>query len=483
VGKLLTIIERHGNAMTRDQLDALVMDYLNARLEEVEHRLAMDEWRQPAPEDLGWQGLADDLLAEETEKLTEALAENDLRATLGEASELLPGAEEEQRRVLARRLLEARMEATEAERRALRGEPLGPLYRRVRGTDAAPKTPEGKPLGDVVRAYIATHRQLGKWSPNTDKSVSGILGVLVALLGEDRRIGTISKADMQELQRAIGDMPSHAVRRYPGLTPLQVLEKARAENTATPGSAPLLSVKSRNIYLLWTRTLWKWAVKHDLATANPTVVLTDWNDDRDVREQRDRFTTEQVRALLAHTEPDREKAPPLYWIPRVMLLAGARLEEVAKLRPKDIREHEGVLVFDLNQEAGRLKNAKSVRLIPVHPELVKLGILKLRDQVAGSGAEVNLWGESKAASGRWGTKLSKRLNARLDQAGVKGSALVMESARNTFAARLAEAGTEERLIAELLGHADQRGGTSMTRRYIGKARLEVLRDAVVKLSL
>lgn len=92
-------------------------------------------------------------------------------------------------------------------------------------------------------------------------------------------------------------------------------------------------------------------------------------------------------------------------------------------------------------------------------------------------------GESKAASGRWGTKLSKRLNARLDQAGVKGSALVMESARNTIAARLAEAGTEERLIAELLGHADQRGGTSMTRRYIGKARLEVLRDAVVKLSL
>lgn len=344
VGKLLTVIERHGHTMDREQLDALVSEYLNARLEEVEHRLAMDEWRQPAPQDMEWQDIADDHLSEEQQELEGALADNDTSRTRADADKLLPSdAGEEERRILARRLLEARVAAVHAERQALRGQPLGPLYTRHRAPAAHPKSTSGKPLGDVARSYIATHRQLKKWSANTDKSVTGILAVVVSLLGEERPIGSITKADMQELQQAIGDMPAHAVRRFPGLTPPEVVRKAREANGKKPDSVPLLSVKSRNIYLLWVRTLWKWAVKHDLATANPTVVLTDWNDDRDVREQRDRFTAEQVRAILAQTEGDRDTSPGLYWVPRVMLLSGMRLEEAAKLRPKDVREHEGVL--------------------------------------------------------------------------------------------------------------------------------------------
>ncbi len=43
--------------------------------------------------------------------------------------------------------------------------------------------------------------------------------------------------------------------RGSGLSPAEAVAKAREQAAARPGSVGLLSVKSRNIYLLWVRTL------------------------------------------------------------------------------------------------------------------------------------------------------------------------------------------------------------------------------------
>ena len=51
--------------------------------------------------------------------------------------------------------------------------------------------------------------------------------------------------------------------------------------------------------------------------------------------------------------------------------------EIQQLRFKDIRQVEGYWVFDINKadKGNRLKNRPSIRLLPIHSQLIDLGFL------------------------------------------------------------------------------------------------------------
>lgn len=163
-----------------------------------------------------------------------------------------------------------------------------------------------------------------------------------------------------------------------------------------------------------------------------------------------------------------------------MLASGLRLEEAAKLRPCDIREEQGVFVFDVNTDAGLLKTASSARLVPIHSALLPSLQALAATQ---SDPKANLWGLKQDRGGRWSESLSKRLNTRIDAAGIQERGLVTESLRNTFAFKLRAEGVPLSDIAELLGHSSSRGGHAMTARYAGRAELEKLQQAAERLPL
>jgi site-specific recombinase XerD len=238
-----------------------------------------------------------------------------------------------------------------------------------------------------------------------------------------------------------------------------------------------------NIYLTWARSLWKWAVRFDHVTDNPTVVLSEFNEDDD-RDQRERFTDEQITALLRQVEPERVTAPAHWWIPRVMLMSGLRLEEAAKLRPCDLIQVEGVHCFDINSQAGRLKGKSSARVVPIHSAM-RPNLSQWATEVStSSGPQANLWRLTADKTGRWSEQLSKRLNARLDSAGIDSPGIVMESARNTFGAKLHAAGVSLYTISELYGHSSKADARlAMTKRYVGREQLQRMRDAVERLSM
>jgi integrase len=67
-----------------------------------------------------------------------------------------------------------------------------------------------------------------------------------------------------------------------------------------------------------------------------------------------------------------------FWLPVVALFTGARQAEIAGLQASNVQELEGVplLYIQANRRAGkRIKTKASERVVPVHPELVKLGFL------------------------------------------------------------------------------------------------------------
>lgn len=65
-----------------------------------------------------------------------------------------------------------------------------------------------------------------------------------------------------------------------------------------------------------------------------------------------------------------------YWLPLMMVLYGGRSSEIVALPLADTHEEEPIPFFRIDYTDLRsLKNVQSVRYLPVHPELIRLGFI------------------------------------------------------------------------------------------------------------
>ncbi len=71
-----------------------------------------------------------------------------------------------------------------------------------------------------------------------------------------------------------------------------------------------------------------------------------------------------------------------YWLPLLALYTGGRLEELGQLRKKDVRQLDNIWYINISDEAegASLKTHNSRRVIPVHPELLRLGFIEYAHQ-------------------------------------------------------------------------------------------------------
>lgn len=70
-----------------------------------------------------------------------------------------------------------------------------------------------------------------------------------------------------------------------------------------------------------------------------------------------------------------------YWIPMIAYYSGARVEEIAQLRRRDIKEQDGITFFSITnggegEERLSVKNGGSIRSVPVHSHLIELGFIE-----------------------------------------------------------------------------------------------------------
>ncbi|MEM9795180.1 MAG: DUF6538 domain-containing protein [Pseudomonadota bacterium] len=81
------------------------------------------------------------------------------------------------------------------------------------------------------------------------------------------------------------------------------------------------------------------------------------------------------------------KLPPsphaFRWLPALAAYTAARLEELAQLRPEDVREVSGIPAFVITDEFGTVKNSNSVRVIPI-PHHIASELMVLADERRGA---------------------------------------------------------------------------------------------------
>lgn len=161
-----------------------------------------------------------------------------------------------------------------------------------------------------------------------------------------------------------------------------------------------------------------------------------------------------------------------YWLPLLGLFTGARLEELAQLRPENVypesyRDSDGtertawVIAITDRGEGQGLKNAASRRRVPVHAELQRLGFIKYAQQAKG---RERIFHELRpdtmgAESGNW----SKWFGKYLRKVKVTDKLMVFHSFRHKFKDAAREAGIAEDVSDALTGHSNG----SVARNYGG----------------
>lgn len=171
--------------------------------------------------------------------------------------------------------------------------------------------------------------------------------------------------------------------------------------------------------------------------------------------------TQQEATLLWSLSRQQHGRPLDRWAIPLGLSLGCRLEELAGLRPSDVRQIDGQWVVVIQpSEDRRLKNNTSARTIPLPDVLLREGFETWAQQ-QGDGL---LFPEpappdkdprlSHYASIRLGKLIRK-------QAGISDPTAVFHSCRHFTAQQLVDAGAPQRAIEQLLGHSSR----SMTARY------------------
>jgi integrase len=233
------------------------------------------------------------------------------------------------------------------------------------------------------------------------------------------------------------------------------------------------TVTNTNMKLSRLRTLLGWAYQNDLAPANVAEGISVKVADSG-KGKRLPFALDELQAIFASPvyangeRPKGGKGEAAYWLPLLGLFTGARLEEIGQLRVSDVQRREypdqdGKMLAgwflhitestDERGQANRIKNAASERLVPLHPELERLGFIayveKLKDQQGRVFPDLvpNVYGRLTAKWGEWFGPYMRTV------CGITDKRKVFHSFRHTFKDYTRRAKMPEGIQRQLMGHA------------------------------
>ncbi len=312
---------------------------------------------------------------------------------------------------------------------------------------AAATTASSEPLSAVIEAYCANQNAEGCWTAKTDAENRAILAQWLKIVGDQPITGygyeqhRACKATLQRLPPNINKSP-----RYRGKSVNEIL--ALGDQPAAPNTI--------NKSLTRISAFFRYAVEYGYTALNPAGGMTIKNPKR-ASEERKAFSDDDLAKLFHrdHCRRQRTTQPYQYWAPLIALFSGARLNEIAQLDLADFYEADGVLLISINDqgEGKRLKTKAAKRSIPVHTELVRLGLLRYVEELR-TASETRLFPELILQRDGYGHTVSKWFQRYRRQCGITDGGKVFHSFRHTVIDRLKQAGVPKEKIAALVGHED-----------------------------
>lgn len=187
-----------------------------------------------------------------------------------------------------------------------------------------------------------------------------------------------------------------------------------------------------------------------------------------VKKARLPFELEELVQLFEHALfcgklelPASAGGPAAWWMPILAYFTGAREEELAQMKVRDVREAKGLgwylEITDLGEDQT-LKTTASKRRVPIHSELVRLGFLDYVDALRAAG-QLQLFPMLRAdKEGKRSARFCQWFGRFLrNKVGIKDRTKVFHSFRHLFSDICKESGVDSEVARALTGHTQRVG--------------------------
>lgn len=288
-------------------------------------------------------------------------------------------------------------------------------------------------------------------------------------------MGKIGKKEAADFKAALLSLPSNR-NKLPKLSGLSLREVM-----LVPG-IPTITNATANAYLSAYKIFWAWAEAHGYASEALFVGMSVGKKGQATKDRKP-FTQEALgKTYDALTDPDSRYFDETShrWATLIAMHSGARLNEICQLEIADIVQKDGIWAFEFTSEGDdhkRLKSKAARRTVPMHSQLIVLGLIEYRQQLEARGQKRLFPDYTYTEKHGYGDKLSKWFNRTFTKGlGIKSDAHVFHGLRHTFATRLGQADVPTERIQFLIGH--EREGVTHKVYFSEGYSLQQTKDAV-----
>ena len=350
-------------------------------------------------------------------------------------------------------------------------------------------TYESMTVSKLLEAFLV-YKNTGDFKLASEGKIRSRIEHFTEIMG-DLTLGELNRDVVKDYVTKMQNMPGNLYlmrRKYKISDTHKLIEIALADGQ------PVMSRDAIGRHIESLGSMLKWAKSERYLFDNPAEnVLAQRRVMVREQDRRDLFTDDELEQIFSADwfkkgagRPNQygrytSFRPFHYWLPLLALYLGGRINELCQLYLADIRvDKNGVAYIDFNLDASdkmmdeeaqtggdkSLKTVNAIRQVPIHPRLIELGLLEYVDALKAAGYD-RLFPELKhnkikgyrAAASKWFNEnyFGKVLGFTRD--GKK----TFHSLRHTFINAVDKFETNERTIAQLVGHV--RGSTTAMTTY------------------
>ncbi|WP_144157630.1 site-specific integrase [Paraburkholderia sp. BCC1885] len=323
-----------------------------------------------------------------------------------------------------------------------------------------------KPLDQCVRLYLDS--KAGEISPASTKDYTNALAVFMRWADGATPIGFCDWDFVRGYFDFLQWLPTNYEKRrkkeFGNQDARTFVAAAQTRNERPTG---VMSVQTRKQQQRVLNGFFEWTREAGLLTGpNPAAAQVKLSKSQRTKINAGRgylpFSPDELRTMF---EPERflrfAQTPEDFFLPLLGLYTGARMNELAQARLKDLRRAGDRWFLDIqpdhtgdSETETRVKTVASVRSAPLHLDLVMLGLIAYAEELRERGA-VRLFPHlPRDAKGKHTKNPSRRFAAYLVELGIKDDRRkAFPSFRTTLIRRMKAAGVAKDARMELVGHA------------------------------